>query len=103
MPIPIHLEQGLWVKTPKGGWDFMNSVDYHSEAIMVRENESFEDLMTLVRVRLELSVDTPVELIYQFLEWIMLPNAPRSAPANVLEKRDVEVMMSIMDFNDVYV
>lgn len=99
----IHLEQGYWVKSDAGVWRFVMEPEYLGEALLLRENETIEDLMTLVRVRLELPAETPVALTYQFPEWMRIPNGPHPQPVNLLENRDVEVMMSIREFNDVLI
>ncbi|CAH8319955.1 unnamed protein product [Eruca vesicaria subsp. sativa] len=99
----LHLEQGVWVKDHMGAWSFMNTVDYYGEAILARENETFEDFQNIVRMRLELAPDTPLALTYQWPEWMLVPNRPRPQLVNISETRDVEVMMSLIDSRDLLV
>ncbi|CAN6971567.1 unnamed protein product [Brassica rapa subsp. trilocularis] len=79
MVMLLRLLQGVWTKTAIGDWRFESSSVYLGETLLVRENETYEDLTNMVRARLMLNQTTPL-------------NPP---PFTIRTNNDVEVMTSV--------
>ncbi|CAF2096273.1 unnamed protein product [Brassica napus] len=75
MVMLLRLLQGVWTKTAIGDWRFESSSVYLGETLLVRENETYEDLTNMVRARL------------------MATNPP--PPFTIRTNNDVEVMTSV--------
>ncbi|CAF2069278.1 hypothetical protein HID58_040893 [Brassica napus] len=60
---------GEWNKEEDGAWNFHpDPTDFGFEA-MIRDNETFESLMSIVRMRYVVGERTPIVLSYQFSSW----------------------------------
>ncbi|WZZ21953.1 LOW QUALITY PROTEIN: hypothetical protein YC2023_123340 [Brassica napus] len=91
----IRLLQGVWTKSTIGEWLFEPGPSYTGEVLCVRENETYESLVNLVRVRLLMNQTTPLILNYQLPQWMLVPDGNSSPPLNIRSNNDVEVMMSV--------
>lgn len=80
MVMLLRLLQGVWTKTAIGDWRFESSSVYLGETLLVRENETYEDLTNMVRARLMLNQTTPLVLTYQLPQWMLVPEGNRTPP-----------------------
>ena len=76
----LRLLQGVWTKTAIGDWRFESSSVYLGETLLVRENETYEDLTNMVRARLMLNQTTPLVLTYQLPQWMLVPEGNNPPP-----------------------
>ena len=80
MVMLLRLLQGVWTKTAIGDWRFESSSVYLGETLLVRENETYEDLTNMVRARLMLNQTTPLVLTYQLPQWMLVPEGNNPPP-----------------------
>ncbi|KAL0717668.1 hypothetical protein Bca4012_066990 [Brassica carinata] len=67
--------------------------------IWSRENESIEDFTGLVREAYNIPAKTPLMLTYKLPQWMLAPGGEDSQPQTLLSSGDVEVMMSIREWD----
>lgn len=91
----VKLQRGLWVKTSSGDWEFRSDPSDLGFGAMLRENETFESLMTIARTQYLLEATTPVVLTYQFPHCMLAPNGMFPAPIDILSTSDVFLFMEV--------
>ncbi|CAN6855805.1 unnamed protein product [Brassica oleracea] len=65
----VRLWWGEWNKEEDGTWNFHpDPMDFGFKA-MIRDNETFESLVSIVRMRYVVGERTPIVLFYQFPSW----------------------------------
>ncbi|KAG5401388.1 hypothetical protein IGI04_015995 [Brassica rapa subsp. trilocularis] len=94
----VKLSLGLWTKNSNGDWSFEVTSSYHGEAIIINNNETFDGLVELIRIRLNLGILTPVALTYQLPEWMIVPDGPKTPPITLSCDKDVEILTSVRDY-----
>ncbi|WZZ89128.1 hypothetical protein YC2023_117707 [Brassica napus] len=90
----VRIVQGVWEKTPTGEWRFDENPAAEQDTLLIHPHDSFEGLVEMIRIRLDLGVLTPVALTYQLPEWMLLPEGPKTPPVTLSTDRDIEVMLS---------
>ncbi|CAG7876364.1 unnamed protein product [Brassica rapa] len=88
----------LWSKNSTGEWSFEETSCYTGEAIIINNNQSFDGLIELMRIRLNLGILTPVALTYQLPDWMLVPDGPRTPPITLSCDKDVEILASVRDY-----
>ncbi|XP_022559956.2 uncharacterized protein LOC111206832 [Brassica napus] len=63
--------------------------------VLVKPNESFEDLETIIRDRYKLKPETPLAMTYHPPEWMLEPDGTRRPPITVSTTSEVEAMMHL--------
>ena len=63
--------------------------------MLVKPNESFEDLETIIRDRYKLKSETPLAMTYHPPEWMLEPDGTRRPPITVSTTSEVEAMMHL--------
>lgn len=67
--------------------------------LVLKENETYEELVSMVRGKYPVLPSDPVSLTYYFLEWMKVPGDYTTPPLDILEDKDVELFMAVsMDF-----
>ncbi|CAG7909100.1 unnamed protein product [Brassica rapa] len=94
----VKLSLGLWTKNSDGDWSFEVTSSYHGEAIIINNNETFDGLVELIRIRLNLGILTPVALTYQLPDWMIVPDGPKTPPITLSCDKDVEILTSVRDY-----
>ncbi|CAN7021445.1 unnamed protein product [Brassica rapa subsp. trilocularis] len=94
----VKLSLGLWTKNSNGDWSFEVTSSYHGEAIIINNNETFDGLVELIRIRLNLGILTPVALTYQLPDWMNVPDGPKTPPITLSCDKDVEILTSVRDY-----
>lgn len=94
----VRLVIGLWRKSPSGVWTFEETPNSQGEAVILHNTQSFDGLVEMIRITLNLGILTPVALTYQLPEWMILPDGPTTPPITLLTDKDVELMASVMDY-----
>lgn len=62
---------------------------------MIREDEIFDSLISIVRISYLLEATTPIVLTYEFLEWMLVPDGNQTPPIDILSNANVELFMSV--------
>ncbi|KAG5405072.1 hypothetical protein IGI04_011191 [Brassica rapa subsp. trilocularis] len=94
----VKLSLGLWTKNSNGDWSFEETSSYDGEAIVINNNETFDGLVELIRIRLNLGILTPVALTYQLPDWMIVPDGPKTPPITLSCDKDVEILTSVRDY-----
>uniref|UniRef100_M4D159 Uncharacterized protein n=1 Tax=Brassica campestris TaxID=3711 RepID=M4D159_BRACM len=94
----VKLSLGLWTKNSNGYWSFEVTSYYHGEAIIITNNKSFDGLVELIRIRLNLGILTPVALTYQLPDWMIVHDGPKTPPITLSCDKDVEILTSVRDY-----
>ncbi|KAF3503929.1 hypothetical protein F2Q69_00044620 [Brassica cretica] len=104
----VKLVPGWWVRHAQGVWKF--DVD-HVEAkydMVVRENESFEALLEMVKEKFRLGErllpSEPVLLTYDYPNPMTVPGEYTNAPVEIKEDGDVQMFMAVkLDFVNLHI
>lgn len=91
----VPLLRGVWLKANTGEWDFHYDPSDIGFRAMIRDQETFDSLIGIVRTRYLLEDTTPVALTYQFPNWMLVPCGERTPPENILSDADVLQFMSV--------
>lgn len=94
----VRIVQGIWEKTPTGEWRFDENPALEGETVLIKPEDSYEGLVEMIRIRLNLGVLTPVALTYQLPDWMLLPEGPRAPPITLSADKDVETMLSVREY-----
>ncbi|KAH0868661.1 hypothetical protein HID58_075683 [Brassica napus] len=94
----VKLVLGLWTKNSTGDWSFEVTSCYHGETIIINNNETFDSLVELIRIRLNLGILTPVALTYQLTDWMLVPDGTKTLPITLSCDKDVEILTSVRDY-----
>ncbi|CAH8352295.1 unnamed protein product [Eruca vesicaria subsp. sativa] len=94
----VKLIQGIWEKTPSGEWVFDENPIADHEIVLINSNDSFDNLVEMIRIRLDLGVLTPVVLTYQIPDPMVSAVGPLNQPTTLSTDKDVEDMLSLMEF-----
>ncbi|WZZ66670.1 hypothetical protein YC2023_078040 [Brassica napus] len=67
--------------------------------IVLRKNETYGDLVAMMRGKYRVLPSAPVALTYDFPEWMKVPGDYATPPVDILEDKDVELFMAVrMDY-----
>ncbi|KAJ4882224.1 Uncharacterized protein Rs2_39279 [Raphanus sativus] len=94
----VRIWRGEWNKEDTGAWIFHPDPTDFGFGALIKDNETYETLMEMVRMRYVLGERTPVTLSYQFPSWILGPLGRRSVPISVTTTSDIPVMMSVREW-----
>ncbi|CAF1968982.1 unnamed protein product [Brassica napus] len=94
----VRIVQGVWEKTPTGEWRFDETPALEGETVLIKPEDSYEGLVEMIRIRLNLGVLIPVALTYQLPDWMLLPEGPRTPPITLSADKDVETMLSVREY-----
>ncbi|RID77822.1 hypothetical protein BRARA_A00702 [Brassica rapa] len=94
----VRLWRGIWNKDNDGAWNFHPDPTDFGFGAMIRQDETYEYLLGIVRARYVLGEGTPIVLSYQFPSWILGPLGRRSVPISVTTTADIPVMMSVREW-----
>lgn len=95
----VRVVVGEWHRLAHGTWRLDIN---HSEVkydLVVRENDTYEALVTMVRSKYPVHPSEPVFLTYDFPEWMKVPGDFTIPSVDIVEDKDVELFMAVrMDF-----
>ncbi|CAG7905997.1 unnamed protein product [Brassica rapa] len=94
----VRIVQGIWEKTLAEEWRFDENPAAEEDTLLINPHDSFEGLVEMIRIRLDLGVLTPVALTYQLPEWMLLPEGTTTPPVTLSTDRDVEVMLTVREY-----
>lgn len=94
----MRLWRGDWKKQPNGDWIFFEDPSDFGFGALIGEGETFESLMTIVRMRYQLANTTPVVLSYQLPDHMLVQAGRRSPPITLSTTADVGVMLTVRDW-----
>ncbi|XP_013695998.2 uncharacterized protein LOC106400140 [Brassica napus] len=94
----VKLLLGLWSKSANGDWTFEETSSYHGETVIINKTDTFDGLVELIRIRLNLGILTPVALTYQLPNWMLVPDCSKVPPITLCNDKDVETMISARDY-----
>lgn len=67
--------------------------------VVVKENETYDALVEMVRETFRILPSEPVSLTYDFPDWMKIPGDYTTPPVDIVEDGDVELLMAVrMDF-----
>ncbi|KAH0875089.1 hypothetical protein HID58_072451 [Brassica napus] len=82
-PLRVSLYHGAWQRNDDGYWIFQRKPSDLGYTVLVKPNESFEDLETIIRDRYKLKPETPLAMAYHPPEWMLEPDGTRRPPITV--------------------
>ncbi|KAF3590215.1 hypothetical protein DY000_02023430 [Brassica cretica] len=95
----VRLIVGYWSRLGQRTWKF--NID-HTEVkchVVVKENETYDALVEMVRGKFRVFPSEPVLLTYDFPDLMKIPRAYTTPPVELIEDGDVELFMAVrMDF-----
>lgn len=92
---------GDWQRLGEGKWKFEVDPVSVKYDLVVKENETYESLVAMVREKYDVHPSTPVSLTYDFPDWMKVPGDSKNPPVDIFEDRDVELFMELrIDFAD---
>lgn len=89
---------GQWTKSSDGDWRFDGDPSDEEHYILTNTNHEVSTLMSLVREEMEIGQETPMVLSYLLPSVMLLPDGSTSAPTNILDSEDVELMLSVQEW-----
>ncbi|CAN6998028.1 unnamed protein product [Brassica rapa subsp. trilocularis] len=90
-----RLFHGAWNWNEDGNWIFQRKPSDLGYTVLVKPDETFEDLETIIRDRYRLTAATPLSLAYHPPEWLLEPEGTRTPPTTLTSTSDVEEMMGL--------
>ncbi|KAF2542777.1 hypothetical protein F2Q68_00031837 [Brassica cretica] len=95
----VRLVVGDWQRLAQGTWKFdINHVEVKYD-VVVKENETYDALVEMVREKFCILPLEPVSLTYDFPDWMKIPGDYTTPPVDIVEDGDVELLMAVrMDF-----
>ncbi|KAF3610134.1 hypothetical protein DY000_02049512 [Brassica cretica] len=63
--------------------------------LVLKENETYEELVTMVRGKYPIHHSEPVAMTYDFPEWMKVPGDYSTPPVDIVEDTDVELFMAV--------
>ncbi|KAG5411131.1 hypothetical protein IGI04_007450 [Brassica rapa subsp. trilocularis] len=95
----VRVVVGDWQRLTHGTWRLdINHVDVKYDLVL-KENETYEELVAMVRGEYPIHHTEPVALTYDFPEWMKVPGDYTTPPVDILDDKDVELFMAVrMDF-----
>ncbi|XP_056846155.1 uncharacterized protein LOC108831784 [Raphanus sativus] len=94
----VRLWRGEWLKEENGAWNFHADPTDFGFGAMIRDDESYESLLNVARMRYVVGQGTLVVLSYQFPSWILGPLGRRSVPISITTTADIPVMLSVREW-----
>ncbi|KAF3561686.1 hypothetical protein DY000_02012919 [Brassica cretica] len=90
----VRVVVGEWQRLAHGTWRFDMDHTQVKYDIVLRENETYGDLVSMVRGKYRVLPSEPVALTYDFPEWMKVPGDYTTPPVDILEDKDVELFMA---------
>ncbi|CAF2058346.1 hypothetical protein YC2023_077427 [Brassica napus] len=76
-PLRVSLYHGAWQHNDDAYWIFQRKPSDLGYTVLVKLNESFKDLETIIRDRYKLKPETPLTMAYHPPEWMLEPDETR--------------------------
>ncbi|KAH0926306.1 hypothetical protein HID58_018562, partial [Brassica napus] len=90
-----RLFHGAWNQNEDGHWIFQRKPSDLGYTVLVKQDETFEDLETIIRDRYRLTAAIPLSLAYHPPEWLLEPEGTRTPPTTLTSTSDVKEMMGL--------
>lgn len=90
-----RLFHGAWNRNEDGHWIFQRKPSDLRYTVLVKPDETFEDLETIIRDRYRLTAATPLSLAYHPPEWFLEPEGTRTPPTTLTTNEAVQEMMEL--------
>ena len=95
----MRVVAGVWQIFSHGTWRFDINHTNVKYDLVLKENETYEELVTMVRGKYPIHHSEPVALTYDFPEWMKVPGDYTTPLVDRVEDKDVELFMAVkMDF-----
>ncbi|CAN6801849.1 hypothetical protein Bca4012_076245 [Brassica carinata] len=94
-PLRVSLYHRAWQRNDDGYWIFQRKPSDLEYMVLVKPNESFDDLETIIRDRYKLKPETPLAMAYHPPEWMLELDGTRRPPITVSTNSEVEAMMHL--------
>ncbi|CAH8354476.1 unnamed protein product [Eruca vesicaria subsp. sativa] len=95
----VRLVVGDWQRLAQETWKFDIDNTQVKYDVVLRENETYNDLVEMVRGKYHVLPSEVVALTYDFPDWRKIPGDYTTPPVDILEDGDVELFMAVrMDF-----
>lgn len=94
----VKLALGLWSKSNTGDWSFEEDIREYAYFIVIKSSDSYDGVVEMIRIRLNLGILTPVALTYQLPQWMLQPEGSKTPLITLLTDKDVETMASVRDY-----
>ncbi|KAJ4910579.1 DBD_Tnp_Mut domain-containing protein [Raphanus sativus] len=98
----VHLVRtvvGNWQRLAHGTWRFDVNHSDKKYDLVLKENETYEALVSMVKDKYCVVHSEPVALTYDFPEWMKVTGDFTTPPVDIVEDQDVELFMAVrMDF-----
>ena len=95
----VRVVVGEWQRLAHGTWRFDMDHTQVKYDIVLRENETYGDMVAMVRGKYRVLPSEPVALTYDFPEWMKVHGDYTTPPVDILEDKDVDLFMATrMDY-----
>ncbi|KAF3502535.1 hypothetical protein F2Q69_00039997 [Brassica cretica] len=95
----VRVVVGEWQRLAHGTWMFDMDHTQVKYNIVLRENETYGDLVAMVRGKYRVLLSEHVALTNDFPEWMKVPGDYTTPPVDILEDKDLELFMAVrMDY-----
>ncbi|CAG7874564.1 unnamed protein product [Brassica rapa] len=95
----VRVFKGQWFKSQDGVWRFDQDPTMTGRDILIANTEHLETLKDLVRAVFCLRTETPMVVTFQLPQWMLEPDGGTWPPHNLNSNADVDMMMSVHDWN----
>lgn len=95
----VRVFKGQWFKSQEGVWKFEQDRTITGRDLLVANTERLEPLKDLVKGVFCLSRETPMVITFQLPQWMVEPDGATWPPHNLKTNADVDMMMSVHDWN----
>lgn len=89
MVMVVRLVQAEWKKDADGCFEHVSEQEGFCMAVHLRENDSYANVVKVVKERLSLRAEDDVELIYQWLQLMMGPDWKQANSIDILDDEDM--------------
>ncbi|KAJ4887021.1 DBD_Tnp_Mut domain-containing protein [Raphanus sativus] len=95
----VRVMVGNWHRLAQGTWKFGIQQSKVKYDLVLKENESYESLVSMVREKYQVFPGEPVVLTFDFPDWMKVPGDFTKPPLEILEDQDVALFMAVrMEF-----
>lgn len=95
----VRVIKGQWSKSQQGVWRFEEDITVMTRDILVRRDEDVDSLQRQLRGLFNLEQQTPLVITFELPQWMLEPDGETCPPHNILTKADVELLMTVHEWN----
>lgn len=95
MSICVRLWREEWKKNREEEWHFQADVEDFGLRVMIKEDETYDTVESMVRRRYSLRPSTPVVLTFRLPSWMLSPLGYKTPPTTITRTEDLCVLLNV--------